>query len=79
MEEIALAVLGRPVKVDRRLIKKSTDPQASIARRKSQGSPQPTEVKLMVTKRKKQLIEYKSELEKLGLSMSVLLFQRLYF
>jgi len=61
--EASLKVLGKRVEVDAALIREATDPWSSLLRRKSQGSPNPEEVRRMLKERKRRLEECRAELE----------------
>jgi len=53
--ETSLRILGKQVEVDEEFIKDATSPQASLLRRKSQGSPQPRMVERMLRERRREL------------------------
>ena len=64
LAEASIRVLGKPVEVDEAFIEDATDPQSSLLRRRSQGSPHPREVERMIRERRRQLDENESLLEK---------------
>ncbi len=61
--EASLKELGREVLVDEGLIEKATDPEACLMRRKSIGSPHPSQARAMLGKRREQLANYINELQ----------------
>jgi argininosuccinate lyase len=63
LAEISLKVLGKHVEVDEELIKGVTDPESSLQRRRSTGSPQPSEVERMLIERRRSLEKYYAVLE----------------
>jgi len=63
LAETSTMILGKRVEVDKEFIRDATSSQSSLKRRKSLGSPQPREVRRMLTKRKRKLEEHKDMLD----------------
>jgi argininosuccinate lyase len=59
----SLEELGREVGIDDDLIARAIDSEACLMRRKSLGSPHPSQAKTMLENRRKQLAEYSNELQ----------------
>jgi len=63
LAETSTMILGKRVEVDKEFIRDATSLQSSLKRRKSLGSPQPREVRRMLTERKRKLEEHKDMLD----------------
>ena len=61
--EAAQKVLGKRVEVDGEVIKEATDARSSLMRRKSQGSPHPREMEMMLKERKEMLGSCRSQMQ----------------
>jgi len=70
LEEKAIEVLGKGFKVGDMELKEATDPETCLLRRRSQGSPHPDQVKGMLSRRKKIMSEYKSQLKEREIKVS---------
>jgi len=58
----AKEILGKGIELSEELLEQATDPEACLSRRKSEGSPHPTQTEKMLEKRVKTLKEYKTRL-----------------
>jgi argininosuccinate lyase len=63
VDKTSLEVLGKGIEIDEGLIREATDPEACLMRRKSEGSPHPTQVKKMLRQRSELLEKFKSQLD----------------
>ena len=70
LEEKAIEVLGRGFEVGDLELKEATDPETCLLRRRSQGSPHPDQVRGMLSRRKKIMSEYKSQLKEREIKVS---------
>jgi argininosuccinate lyase len=66
LEEKAVEVLGKGVRINEAALKQSTDPESCLERRRSLGSPRPENVKEALKDRRRHLEERRRNLEERG-------------
>ncbi|MDH5792889.1 MAG: lyase family protein, partial [Candidatus Bathyarchaeota archaeon] len=64
LDQKARETLGKGVEVEEGVLREATDPEACLERRKSRGSPNPSQVKKMLERRAGLLRESRNRLEK---------------
>jgi argininosuccinate lyase len=63
INEVAEEILGKSVQISKEHLDQATDPEACLMRRKSEGSPHPDHVKVMLKKRAKLIQTVRSGIE----------------
>ncbi len=71
LEEKAIEILGKDVKINKAALKQSTDPESCLQRRRSLGSPSPENVKEALKNRRRLLEERRRNLEDIRSNINI--------